>query len=37
MWMRQLMPSEVISAVLAEVPAPVTGTDRPQMQPASRP
>ena len=37
MWMRQLMPAEVISAVLAEVPAPVTGTDRPRLPSASRP
>jgi MoxR-like ATPase len=36
MWMRQLMPSEVISAVLAEVPAPATGTDRPRLPSASR-
>jgi MoxR-like ATPase len=37
MWMRQLLPAEVISAVLAEVPAPVTGTDRPRMPSVSRP
>ncbi|HEX8094733.1 AAA family ATPase [Jatrophihabitans sp.] len=36
MWMRQVMPAEVISTVLAEVPAPATGTDRPRMRSASR-
>src|SRR3712207_2675169 len=37
MWMRQLLPAEVISSVLADVPAPVTGTDRPRMPSVSRP
>jgi len=30
------MPAEVISTVLAEVPAPATGTDRPRMPSTSR-
>jgi MoxR-like ATPase len=36
MWMRQLLPADVISAVLAEVPAPATGTDRPRLPSVSR-
>ena len=37
MWMRQVSPTEVILAVLADVPAPVTGIDRPRMSSVSRP
>jgi MoxR-like ATPase len=36
LWMRQVLPVDVISAVLAEVPVPATGTDRPRLPSASR-
>jgi MoxR-like ATPase len=36
MWMRQVLPADVISNVLAEVPAPATGTDRPKIASAYR-